>query len=174
MDVFPLLHATQRQPHLFNTNTIRTKHHGTAHAEVRDILLRFNDLVEYQRTGNPSDIVDDKEAIEFPAWNSLPQARPLIFDLMRRVEGVRLGRVILTLLPPGKTITPHVDGGAPAHYYQRYQIALQCLPGAVFAIGDEEMNFRTGEVWWIDNTVEHSVVNNSPDDRIVLIVDIRH
>jgi aspartyl/asparaginyl beta-hydroxylase (cupin superfamily) len=30
-----------------------------------------------------------------------------------------------------------------------------------------------GEVWWFDNTVEHEVVNNSADDRIVLICDIR-
>lgn len=174
VDVFPLLHAVQRQQHLFNTNTIRTKHPGTAHAEVSDILLRFNDVAEYQRTGDPAAIVDDKEAVCFPAWDALPQVRQLIFDLLRRVEGVRLGRVILTKLPPGKSISPHVDGGAPAHYYQRYQIALQCLPGAIFNIGDEQVNFRTGDVWWIDNTVEHSVVNNSVDDRIVLIVDIRH
>jgi aspartyl/asparaginyl beta-hydroxylase (cupin superfamily) len=92
---------------------------------------------------------------------------------MRMVEGVTLGRVIITKLPPGKKITPHVDGGAPATYFSRYQIALQSLPGALFTIGDETVNFESGEVWLIDNKKEHSVVNNSRDDRIVMIVDIR-
>jgi quercetin dioxygenase-like cupin family protein len=92
---------------------------------------------------------------------------------MRQVEATRLGRVIITKLPKGKTITPHVDGGAPATYYERYQVALQCLPGNKFIIGDEAVSFKSGEVWHIDNKVEHSVINNSADDRIVCIIDLR-
>ena len=92
---------------------------------------------------------------------------------MARVDGVHLGRVIVTCLPPGKQITPHVDGGAPATYYTRYQIALQSSPGALFHIGDETVNFRPGEIWMIDNTTKHSVTNNSKEDRVVCIVDIR-
>ena len=173
INVTPLMNALQRQPELWNANPIRTQHPGTAHAEVSDILLRFNDLDEYIRTGDPSTITDDKEAIAYPAWDKLPQARSIIFDLMRTVEATRLGRVIITRLPPGKEITPHEDQGAPATYFERYQIALQSLPGALFHIGDETVNFRSGDVWWINNNVIHSVVNNSADDRIVMIVDLR-
>lgn len=173
INVTPLMNAIQRQPDLWNANTIRTKHPGTAHAEVSDILLRFNDLAEFERTGNPATITDDKECIPYPAWEKLPQVRSIIFDLMRTVEATRLGRVIITKLMPGKTITPHVDQGAPATYFERYQIALQSLPGALFNIGNETVNFRTGDAWWINNEVEHSVVNNSADDRIVMIVDLR-
>ncbi len=81
---------------------------------------------------------------------------------------------MVTRLRPGAKILPHVDGGAPATYYSRYQVALQSLPGAIFKIADEVCNFRTGDVWRIDNRSEHSVENNSADDRIVLIMDIRH
>lgn len=109
----------------------------------------------------------------YPAFAKLPQARPILFDLMRMVEGVTLGRVIITKLAPGKKITPHTDGGAPATYYNRYQVALQSLPGALFTIGDETVNFESGDVWLIDNKKEHGVINNSRDDRIVMIVDIR-
>ena len=168
INVTPLMNALQRQPELWNQHPIRTQHPGTAHSEVSDILVWFNDLGQIAEG-----IVDDKEVQPFPAWEKLPQLRLLIFDLMRTVEGARLGRVVITKLPPGKQITPHVDQGAPATYYERYQIALQSLPGALFHIGDETVNFRSGDVWWINNSVEHSVVNNSADDRIVVIVDIR-
>lgn len=161
----PLLVAISRQPELWNQNTLRTKHPQTAHGDVSDIWLMFNDVGE--------NVANDLIVRPYPAFQKLPQARPFIFDLMRMVDGVTLGRVIITKLPPGKKITPHVDGGAPATYFNRYQLVLQSLPGALFTIGDETVNFESGEVWLIDNKKEHSVVNNSRDDRIVMIVDIR-
>jgi hypothetical protein len=173
LNVTPLHNAIQRQPGLWDQNTIRTRHQHTAHAQVNDILLRFNDVSEYERTGDPATITDDMECSAYPAWDALPHVRPFIFDLMRTVEATRLGRVIITKLVPGTVITPHVDGGAPATYFERYQLAIQSLPGALFHIGDETVNFRTGDLWWIDNSVEHSVVNNSADDRIVMIIDVR-
>lgn len=161
----PLLVAISRQPELWDQNTLRTKHPNTAHSQVNDIWLMFNDLGD----GVANDII----VRPYPAFKDLPQARSIIFDLMRIVEGVTLGRVIITRLAPGKKIAPHVDGGAPATYFSRYQVALQSLPGALFTIGEETVNFESGEVWLIDNKKEHSVVNNSRDDRIVMIVDIR-
>ena len=166
VDVIPVLDALMRNADLWDGNTLRTKHPGTAHADVSDIWVMFNDASR--------DVANDREVIPYPAWERMPQLRPLVLDLMRRVEGIRLGRVIITRLPPGKAITPHVDGGAPATYFTRYQIALQSAPGALFRIGDEQVNFRTGEVWQIDNRSEHEVVNHSAEDRIVIIVDIRN
>jgi len=165
VNVAPLLVAINRQPELWDQNTLRTKHPKTAHGDVSDIWLMFNEL--------DGDVINDIIVKPYPAFEKLPQARSIIFDLMRLVEGMTLGRVIITKLPPGKKITPHVDGGAPATYFSRYQVALQSLPGALFTIGDETVNFESGEVWLIDNKKEHSVLNNSRDDRIVMIVDIR-
>jgi aspartyl/asparaginyl beta-hydroxylase len=159
------MNALASHPELWNEFPIRTKHPGTAHADVSDVLVFFNPL--------DGDVANDREVIPFPSWSALPQIRPLVFDLMRRVEAVRLGRVIITKLPAGKTITPHVDGGAPAEYFTRYQIALQSLPGVLFRIGDECVQFQRGECWRIDNRTTHSVENNSADDRIVVIVDLR-
>jgi hypothetical protein len=167
IDIVPVMNALAVHPELWDQNTLRTTHPGTAHSDVSDIWIWFNDPT------NPAEVVNDREVIEYPAWRAIPQLRPIIFDLMRRVDAVRLGRVMITRLPPGKTITPHIDGGAPATYFTRYQIALQSLPGALFNIGDETVNFRNGECWMIDNRVEHSVVNNSADDRIVIIADLR-
>ena len=165
VDVTPVLHALMVNPDLWDENTLRTTHAETAHAAASDIWLMFNDA--------SGEIVNDVQVQPYRAWDVLKPLRALILDLIHRVNGVQLGRCIVTRLPPGAVITPHVDSGAPATFYTRYQIALQSLPGALFNIEDETVNFRSGDIWLINNKAEHSVVNNSADDRIVCIVDIR-
>lgn len=164
----PTLLALSLCPDLWNEHDLRTKHPGTVHAEADDIWLLFNRI-----PANPAEVIDDVHVIPYRGWEVLSSLRPLVLDLMRRVEGIQLGRVMVTRLKPGGRIYPHVDEGAPAQLFDRYQIALQSLPGANFRIGDEQVNFRTGDVWWIDNRSEHEVINNSKDDRIVCIVDVR-
>lgn len=171
VNVVPLIQELQRNAELWDENTLRTKHANTAHSEVSDIWLWFNQIPKSE--SEIFKVRDDKDVIPYKAWKDLPSARALIFALMNQVQAVRLGRVIITRLASGKQITPHRDGGAPATYYQRYQFALQCLPGNVFNIGEESVSFTTGEVWHINNREIHSVINNSKDDRIVMIVDLR-
>ncbi len=168
VDCLPALHAIALNPDLWNENTLRTAHPGTAHSQVSDIWCWFNPIPD-----DVTAVIDDREVIPYRAWTVIPQLRPLVFDLMRRVEGTRLGRVIVTRLPPGKTITPHVDGGAPAEFFTRYQIMLHARPGVLFHCGDETLMAKTGDAFLFNNQQLHSVVNNSDDDRIVLICDIR-
>lgn len=169
VDVVPAYNAVMRNPQLWNQNTLRTRHPRTAHSDVDDIWLRFNEVDE----ANPVGVVDDKECVNYPAWWLFPQAQKLVFDLMAKVQGERLGRVLIARLKPGRRITPHVDGGAPAEYYDRYHIVLFSAPGCLFRAGDETVHMGTGQIWWFDNTKEHEVINNSVDDRVHLVVDIR-
>lgn len=168
IDPVPTLAALATKPDLWNENPLRTRHPGTAHAEADDIWLMFNRI-----PADPQEVVNDIEVVPYRAWNELPHLQGLVLDLMRRVNGVALGRVIVTRLAPGARIAPHVDQGAPAEYYTRYQIALLSLPGCNFRAGDEVVNHPSGTAWWFDNRVEHEVINNSADDRIACIVDIR-
>lgn len=167
LQVTPLLHAIQCAPELWNRHPVRTAHAGSAHAQACDILCFFNNL------DDPAAVLDDLQAHPYPAWSRLPQLRGLVFDTMRFVEGVQLGRVVITRLAPGARITPHQDMGRAASFYERYQLALQSLPGCLFHAGDETAHFRSGELWHFDNSQVHSVENNSTDDRIVVIMDIR-
>lgn len=168
VDTTALVHALQTRPDLWNRNDLRRVYPETPHRECDDIWLRFQPegLTQEQ-------IIDAHESVNYPAMSELPMVRPIIFGLMRQVDGERLGRVLITRLAPGKRIYPHADGGDHAAYYKRYQIALHSLPGVLFRSGDEQVNMRTGEVWWFDNGIEHEVVNNSGDDRVTLIVDIK-
>ena len=168
LDVVPVLNALAVNPHLWNAHDLRTTHPESPHQQGDDIWFWFNPEHE-----DPRGVIDDLDCVPYPAWDKLPQVRNVVLDIMRRVEGTRLGRVIITRLAPGAAIPAHIDDGAPATYYTRYQLALQSLPGALMKIGEEVVNFRMGEVWQIDNRTEHSVVNNSADDRIALIIDVR-
>lgn len=171
-DIMPLLHAINRQPELWNKNTLRTTHPDSPHTEVEDIWMRFNDLKPYQETGEAAKLLDEHESVCYPAWFKLPQAHSIIFDLMRRVEGIRLGRVLITRLAPGKKIAPHVDGGSHAEYFERYHCILQNKPGSIFRAGNEVLCMNPGDVYWFNNAADHEVVNNSDDDRLTLIIDI--
>ena len=173
VDVTGLMAAIARQPELWNANTLRTSHDLSPHKEAEDIWIRFDDLELFRKTGAITDILDSAESVWYPAADALPQLRPILFALMRQVEGVRLGRVMVTKLAPGKRIYPHADEGAQANYYARHHIVLQGLPGSLFRSGDETVNMQTGEIWWFNNHIEHEVLNNSFDDRIHVIADIK-
>lgn len=175
-DPLPLLHQVQLNPELWDKFRLRTEHQMTPHKAVNDIWLRFQDLRPYQDGKDPKaleQVVDEHESIWYPAVRKLTAARKLCFDMMAKVEGERLGRVLITKLAPGKRIDPHVDGGAHAAYFSRYHLVLQAFPGSDFRCGDEKVYMAPGTVWWFKNSVEHEVVNNGADDRIHMIVDIR-
>jgi Aspartyl/Asparaginyl beta-hydroxylase len=97
----------------------------------------------------------------------------MVFGLMGKVEGERLGRVMINRLRPGGRVYPHADTPAHADYWDRYHVVLQSGPGCLFRCGDETVQMATGECWWFQNALEHEVTNNSADDRIHLIIDVR-
>lgn len=167
-DTAALLAAVQTRPALWNANALRQEFDNSPHKEAEDIWLRFNADPSVESCG------DDLEAVNYPAWDALPMARPLVFNLMRYVEAERLGRVMITKLAPGAQILPHADIlGGYAHYYTRYHVVLQGLPGSLFHCGDETVNMRTGDIWHFNAHAVHSVVNNSADDRVHMLCDMR-
>lgn len=162
----PIMAALARQPELWDQDKSRTTFTGTPHGQIHDVILRFG--------ATDKGAGDDLEAVDREAMRLLPQAKKLSQDIMSMVGGSRLGRVVLTKLEPGKKILPHADTqGAYAKYYTRYHVALQGLPGSLFTCGDETVTMLTGEVWYFDAHAVHSLQNNSKDDRVHLLVDIR-
>lgn len=153
---------------LWNVHRLRKDYPDSPHVEIDDIWLRWN-KVDHSR---PEKVVDELDVLNYPGWYELPQARQIVLNLMRAVECDRLGRVMITRLAPGGRIGKHMDQGGYAGYYKRYHVAIQVLPGALFACGDEQVQMLTGEVWWFNAYLPHEVANNSADDRITMIVDM--
>lgn len=184
IDVNPLMLAIRRQPDLWQEDTFLRHYPQGPFGQTETIMIRFPEKVEglteeqieaykaNQLAGH-----DQYEAVNYPALAALPEARKLVFDLMARVNGERLGRVMINKVSPGGRIFPHADTPEQTKYYTRMHIVLHGLPGAILRCGDgddaEQINMNTGDCFWFNNALTHEVVNNSADDRVSMVVDIR-
>jgi hypothetical protein len=176
VDIMPLLLAIKRRPGLWKEDTYLRDYPQGPFNQIESIMLRFPVKSVHETEEELQKHVttyDQHESVDYPAYKLLPEARPLVMNLMAYVGGERLGRVMINKIAPGGVISPHADTPAHAEYYSRFHIVLQSQPGVVFRAGDEQVYMGTGEIWWFDNSQEHEVINNSADDRIHMIVDIR-
>lgn len=174
--MIPLLVAIKRRPELWKEDTYLRDYPQGPFGDVESIMLRFpvktvHETEEALRRHQAN--FDQHENVDYPAYKLLTEARPLVMNLMSYVGGERLGRVMINKLKPGGRIYPHPDTEEHANYYSRFHIVLQSGPGALFRAEDERVHMGTGEIWWFNNKVEHEVINNSADDRIHMVVDIR-
>lgn len=176
VNVAPLAHALQRKPHLWNADRLRTTFEGSPHAEVDDILLRFEDLKLQPADEGFQEHAEGAERVFKPAWSELSEVRPIVLGLMHNIGAYELARLMITRLKPGGRIAAHADTqGKYANFPDigRYHIVVQGLPGSVFACGGEQVQMLTGEVWWFDAHDIHEVLNASGDDRIHMLMDAR-
>ena len=133
IDVQPLLHQITTQPGLWNEVPIRSQYGN--HQDTDDILLRYNHF-DPEHDDVREAVVGNINCENYPAFSRLPAAIPLVLGLMARVQGVHLGRVFISRLPPEASIPPHTDRDPmteqiypgrkiPAVYYERYQLTLR-------------------------------------------------
>jgi hypothetical protein len=80
-------------------------------------------------------------------------------------------RVMLVKMLANSHIVPHIDYGTSLTYCKRTHIPIITNENVIFTVNDENKHMKAGEIWEIDNTVIHSVINNSNYDRIHLIID---
>lgn len=170
------LHRLEKSHGVWKEDTYLRDYPQGPFGHTESVILRFppRSVHETEEALSQHEVnFDQHENVDQPVFKSLPEARPLIFNLMAAVQGERLGRCIINKLNPGGVIYPHADTPAHAEYWDRFHIVLQSAPGSNFRAGDEWVHMRTGEVWWFNNRIEHEVINNSADERIHLVVDIR-
>lgn len=176
VDVMPLLLAIKRRPELWKEDTYLRDYPQGPFGEIESIMLRFpvKSVCETeQELADNLSKYDPHESIDYPAYKLLPEARTIVMNLMHYVGGERLGRVMINKIAPGGKIYPHADTPTHTDYYTRYHVVLQSQPGVIFKSGDEQVYMSTGEIWWFDNKQVHEVINNSADDRIHIVMDVR-
>lgn len=165
MNVAPIYWALQSHPELWNQHTARTDDPTSPHYGLDDIWPRYGDP-ERAKDGQPHD------AYWYPSADILG-IKPMCLDLMRAVEAVELGGILITRIPPGKEVKPHIDPGWHAQRYEKYAIQITSSPGQSFCFEDGQLETKPGDVYWFDNSFSHWVTNPTPYERVTMIVCVR-
>lgn len=99
----------------------------------------------------------------------------IISDIIKCLEDEVVGkaaRVLLIKLSAGKDVNEHVDSGDYLSTVRRYHIPLITNDKIFYTVNSETINMKKGECWEINNLKPHSVLNDSEEDRVHLLIDI--
>ena len=86
---------------------------------------------------------------------------------LARIPG-RAPTVFFSILQAGKHIPPHTG---VTNTRTIIHLPLIVPPGCAFRVGGEMREWREGEAFAFDDTIEHEAWNRSDQDRVVLILD---
>lgn len=160
----------EANPHVWNSVKDRTENPTSPHREVDDIWVRYSDLERFRS--------EEKYEPFIPRWYDVAEDLPSIVDfsflMMSAVEGENLGAVLVTKIPAGGKVYPHVDTGWHVEFHDKFYLHLESNDGVEFCWSDgQKIKPKKGDLYWLDNTKEHWVNNNGNTDRTTLIVCIK-
>lgn len=170
IDINPLLKALEAKPHLWSQITERQKY-APNQVDTESIFLRWCESQSIEAA------FTEIAAIDYPAFQELPEARPLIALISELTHASKVGRVLIVKLRPGGFIDKHIDEGSYAAHHSRVHLAIQTDQGCLFFAehGDgcgEFVHMDVGEIWWFNNKKAHWLFNDTKIPRIHLIVDV--
>jgi hypothetical protein len=127
----------------------------------------------------PDNIVlrHDTRGLHFSQWdrpsrNILFEAEPIIATLKSLVDCDVLGKIGITRMHPGEVLALHVDVSQRPVLFERFQIPLVVENGVKFIVNGNIIDMKSGEIWWFDKSVMHSVENLSCVPRIAMVIEI--
>ena len=91
------------------------------------------------------------------------------------LDGLRCPKraVRLLHLPPGGRIERHSDPPLSfQHGILRLHIPIVTHPDVVFVVGDQRYVWNAGELWWGNFALPHYVYNESPIERVHMVLDV--
>lgn len=164
INVMPLSLALRRNPQLWNQHSSRRVAPGSPHLATDDIWVRYA-----RDATSPA----PHDSVWYASSDVLPEVKEIVYPLMAMVKGERLGGVLITRIPAGHSVAPHVDLGWHASQYQKFAVQIESHQQQAFCYSDGDHVTAPGDVFWFDNSKEHWVTNNSPVSRITMIVCIQ-
>jgi Aspartyl/Asparaginyl beta-hydroxylase len=146
----------------------RTEHPRSPHREISDIWVRYNTIQNLGPHFN-----DEHIPVWYPVAERLPSARALAEMLFESMGARQLGAVLITRIPPGGQVYPHVDSGWHAATFEKFAVQVKGNSRQSFCFEDSQLSPEEGEIYQFDNSKPHWVLNPSGEDRITLIVCLR-
>jgi hypothetical protein len=107
----------------------------------------------------------------FTSKESQKEFIDIIIDLEKKYNG-KVIRAELIKMMPNVNIRKHVDGGEFLKYARRCHVPINTNEDVYFTVLDNRINMKEGVAYEINNSLPHSVDNNSNQERDHLILDI--
>jgi hypothetical protein len=171
LPVSGLLEELDANPQVWDEHTSRTKPDNSPHHGLSDIWVRYNDWANF--TGDTKAFNDEHDAVWLEPSIVLPSAKKLAKSVMAMVGGDRLGMVLITRIPAGGKVLPHIDQGWHARYYDKYAVQIKGNADQAFHFDGESLSPEPGDLYTFDNAYTHWVTNDSDVERITCIICIR-
>ena len=170
-DVAPMLQQLERHPEWWDRYRQRTTAYQTPHKAVSDIWFRYNDWANFD--GDMAKFNEEHESVWYPVIADIPAGWSLARKVMRHVSGKQLGGVLMTRIPPGGEVKPHIDHGWHAGHYEKFAVQIKGNKDQAFCFDGVELSAEPGDLYTFDNSQTHWVRNDSDSERITLIICIR-
>jgi Aspartyl/Asparaginyl beta-hydroxylase len=170
-DVSAIQQELSAHPDVWNTIKHRTEHPMSPHREVDDVWMRYNPIENYH--GDMQRFNDEHTPEWYPVADKLPAVKVVSEALFKQLKGEQLGAVLITRIPAGRQVYPHVDGGWHARTFDKFCVTIRGNHAQAFCFDGEELRTGDGDFFWFDNAYPHWVKNDSAEDRISLIVCVR-
>lgn len=98
--------------------------------------------------------------------------KPVLEVLKKQYGDGYIARAVLVKLFAGKNVDRHIDVGGSYSLSHRVHVVLIAEEDKIiYNVRDEDKTFKIGEIWELNDMVEHEVRNTSNKDRINLIMD---
>ncbi len=162
IDVKPLIDTLERNPHLWDQIPIRRTYEGSPHTEMVDIWVRFGEEITSE----------EHEAVWYDS-EVAEAVKPIAHLIMDLVGATRLGGILITKLPAGGKIAPHIDYGWHASFYDKYYVSVKSPEGSVFGFESGDIVSNPGDCYGFKNNVLHWVTNDTEEERISMIICMR-
>lgn len=171
MHVAPLLAQLDAHPEVWNQHRARTEQYASPHTRVSDIWVRYNPWRNF--VGDLAAFNGPHVAEWYPVIGAIPAVVELVQRVVATVRARSLGGVLITRIPPGGRVEPHVDRGWHAEHYEKFAVQLRGDERQAFCFEDSQLSPLPGDLYTFDNSRLHWVTNDSDAERITLIVCLR-
>lgn len=157
-------------PEIWNTHRLRTANEGP-HRHVQDIWVR---CLDWQVMKNRLAAFDaPHESSWYPVADRFPLLRAWAEAMCHAYGGAKIGGVLITKIPAGMCVLPHIDHGWHARHYDKVALQIKANRMQEFCFETKRLVTEPGDVFTFDNQYTHWVTNPSAEDRITMICCIR-
>lgn len=145
---------------LWNQHTARTENTASPHYGCDDIWARYAPTLES----------GEHVSIWYPVVDKLP-LKSLVAQVCEEVGAKELGGVLITRIPVGSSVKPHIDRGWHASYYtHKYGLSVEANDKQAFCFEKKQLVTKPGDLFQFDNSQLHWVTNDSDKPRITIII----